>query len=166
MPQNAKARKDWRRVNDAIHQEEQKLKELQLDYREKVAVVEALKLELRQARNETQGCEQNAIKLAQATIAGHRKLQALQRDWEALQLDRGLLMQQLSAEKDGLETDKVKIKEAEAMFEEELQKQRAYILLLQQQLGLRPQDGDSPASDDVVPDSQPQPVQEGVAAGE
>jgi hypothetical protein len=40
-------------------------------------------------------------------------VQALQRDWEALQLDRGLLMQQLSAEKDGLEADKVKIKEAE-----------------------------------------------------
>lgn len=40
-------------------------------------------------------------------------VQALQQQWEALQLDRGLLMQQLSAEKDGHETDKVKIKEAE-----------------------------------------------------
>lgn len=39
-------------------------------------------------------------------------MQALQQQWEALQLDRGLLMQQLSEEKDGLETDKVKIKEA------------------------------------------------------
>lgn len=52
-----------------------------------------------------------------------------------------------------------------AMFEEELEAQRAYILLLQQQLGVRPQDSDSPAAAEVVPDSQPQPVQEGVAAG-
>jgi hypothetical protein len=51
------------------------------------------------------------------------------------------------------------------MFEEELQEQRAYILLLQQQLGVRPQGSDSHAADEVVPDSQPQPVQEGVAAG-
>lgn len=34
-----------------IAEEEQKLKELQLDYSEKVAVVEALKLELRQTTN-------------------------------------------------------------------------------------------------------------------
>lgn len=43
-----------------------------------------------------------------------------------------------------------------------MQAQRAYILLLQQQLGVRPQDSDNPED---VPDSQPSPVQEGVAAG-
>lgn len=52
-----------------------------------------------------------------------------------------------------------------AMFEEELHAQHAYILLLQQQLGVRPQDSDSPTAAEVVPDSQPHTVQEGVAAG-
>lgn len=37
-----------------LAEEEQKLKELQLDYSEKVAVVEALKMELRQTRHGAQ----------------------------------------------------------------------------------------------------------------
>jgi hypothetical protein len=50
-------------------EEEQKLKELQLDYSEKVAVVEALKLELRQTTNGELGV-QRLVQVTWHTQAG------------------------------------------------------------------------------------------------
>lgn len=39
-------------------------------------------------------------------------LQELQKQWEAMQVDRGLLMHQLSAEQDNLKADQVKLEDA------------------------------------------------------
>lgn len=228
-------------LNYCSAEEEQKLKELQLDHSEKVAAVEALKAELRHARNgtalqsswqrqhscfnkphicnkvqawhassasaastasqyacctrvlgnthllaaygnggaEAQDCEQKEAKLVQATLAAYKRLQVthtvlhvfawragqaaftnsraraysvafstagshfhgqavkctwmqpmwdmsvqswsacvltllqeLHQQWNALQTDRSMLMQQLSAEQDGLKDDKAKVEAA------------------------------------------------------
>lgn len=53
-------------------EEEQKLKELQLDYSEKVAVVEALKMELRQTRHGAQAIIWHALAVAEHLGTKHR----------------------------------------------------------------------------------------------